>query len=322
MAQYGDSSSGLPPSGVTPPPYGAAPALPPARPRPRFDAGTILIPLLFMLLHIGLQTTAQMVSLALLRPEFDGSSAESIEQSLLQWFNQNSTIWLGAASAAAIALYSLGLYILRRRGQPYVLLERPRVGEALVSVGAMLGCMGFATLYMILVSLLAEHSDFVAGQLERYAELAGSLTNEHLGAQILVFCVLVPAAEELLFRGVLCGELLRVASEPVVIWVSALVFAVFHLNLIQSGYVFAAGLVLGAVYVWTRSLPLTILLHGIYNFIGSSLHQIVGENARAWSIIHALQMVLVPVGLFCLVLLWLRQRDRQADRGGQKWQET
>ncbi len=318
MAQYGDYYSGSPSPGFGLPPAGSQPA---AR-KPRFGAGTVFIPLLFMLLHVSLQTMAQMLALVLLRPELDSRSPEAIEQSLVRWFSDNSTLWLGASSVAAILVYSLGLFILRRRGQPYVLLERPRPRESLAAVAAMLGCMGFATLYMTVVNLFALHSDFMAGQLERYAELAGSLTTDHLGLQILVICVLVPAAEELLFRGILCGELLRVAREPVVILVSALVFSVFHWNLIQSGYVLAAGVVLGAVYVWTRSLPLVMVLHGIYNFIGSSLHQIVGENVRAWSVIHALQMVLVPVGLFSLVLLRLWHRDRRHERGGQKWQEA
>ncbi|MDI9497582.1 MAG: type II CAAX endopeptidase family protein [Bacillota bacterium] len=318
MAQNGNFYPGAPSPGFGPPPGGPQPA----ERRPRFGAGTILIPLLFMLIHISLQTTAQMVVLVLLRPELNSGAPGAIEQSLMQWFSDNSTLWLGASSVAAIGAYSLGLFLLRRRGRPYVLLERPRLRESLAAVCAMLGCMGFATLYMVIVNLLSRHSDFMAGQLERYAELAGSLTADHLGLQILVICVLVPAAEELLFRGILCGELMRVAREPLVILISALVFSVFHWNLIQSGYVFAAGLVLGAVYVWTRSLPLVIVLHGIYNFMGSSLHQIVGENTLAWTVIHALQMVLVPIGLFSLVLLWLWHRDRQHERGGQKWQEA
>lgn len=92
--------------------------------------------------------------------------------------------------------------------------------------------------------------------------------------------------EELLFRGFGLGVLLDAAEEKgesarKAIFLSALFFALIHLtNLITSpaliigtlgqvGYTLMMGLLLGAVYYKTRNILSVILLHGLFNFVGS-----------------------------------------------------
>ncbi len=78
-------------------------------------------------------------------------------------------------------------------------------------------------------------------------------------AMFLYACVLGPVAEELLFRGILLRTLAPF-SKKLAIFVSALLFGLFHGNLLQAPYAFVLGLVLGYVALQYR-LIWAMLLH-------------------------------------------------------------
>ena len=86
--------------------------------------------------------------------------------------------------------------------------------------------------------------------------------------QIIIYLfssAVVPAlCEELLFRGVICRSLMNYGSRTAIL-VSAVLFALMHTNLGQLLYAFAAGLLLGWLYVRSGSLKLAVLLHFINN---------------------------------------------------------
>ena len=276
--------------------------------------GTFAIPIAFMLLHIALQTFGQIIVTMLhagpLIANASGDEAIEIVSELL--FSRN-TEWMMIGSILAILCYSLALYVMRRRGRPYVMLRRPPMSESVAGFVAIASCMGMATLYMILLQVLAQFSSGIEAQLKQYEALSEMLVGAPaLWQQILVISFLVPVAEELLFRGIICGELRRVAPDWVVILGSALIFAIFHMNLIQGGYVIIAGLVLGAVYVWTESLALVIALHALYNFMGSSLGLILGDNETAQIAFFVVQLVLIPLGIIALIWLYRRHRRRHS----------
>lgn len=78
-----------------------------------------------------------------------------------------------------------------------------------------------------------------------------------------------PIIEELLFRGILLNGLLnKYKSNPKkAIFYSAIMFGVVHLNIPQGINAFIAGLILGFIYYYTKSLKLTMFAHFINNLI-------------------------------------------------------
>lgn len=82
---------------------------------------------------------------------------------------------------------------------------------------------------------------------------------------ILKVAVLAPIVEELIFRGVIMHGLMRNYSKFTAVFVSALMFALFHLNPWQFPATFILGLVLGILMVRTRNIFLCILGHAINN---------------------------------------------------------
>ena len=103
------------------------------------------------------------------------------------------------------------------------------------------------------------------------AMLAGVLTFEQLPELLmaLLTVAVVPAlSEELMFRGLLQGRLLRgVMSEHAAVWVAAAIFSAIHVEFAGFFPRFFLGALLGYTYRWTGSLWIPILLHLLFNGI-------------------------------------------------------
>jgi hypothetical protein len=85
---------------------------------------------------------------------------------------------------------------------------------------------------------------------------------------VLVAVVLAPVAEEIVFRGVLLSALEARWGIRVAIVGSSLAFSVVHLSLVAIPAVFLFALVLGWLFVRTRSLVVCIVAHALFNGIG------------------------------------------------------
>lgn len=84
---------------------------------------------------------------------------------------------------------------------------------------------------------------------------------------LLVSTAFVPFIEEFFFRGVLLGWLKdRIPVIPAVVF-TALAFAAYHQNLDYLLSLFAFGLILGWVFLRTKSLWPAVLAHGAYNLV-------------------------------------------------------
>ncbi|MBN1674391.1 MAG: CPBP family intramembrane metalloprotease [Kiritimatiellae bacterium] len=88
------------------------------------------------------------------------------------------------------------------------------------------------------------------------------------GGVSFVALILLPAlAEEVLFRGVMLRGFLRLYSVRTAVLVSALLFALIHVNPYQMPLSFVLGLVTAWLFIRTRSLWPCILLHGLNNLL-------------------------------------------------------
>ncbi len=101
-------------------------------------------------------------------------------------------------------------------------------------------------------------------------QVAELVTSSSFWMNLLLVSVLAPVVEEFLFRKVILDRLLPFGEKPAVV-VSALMFGLFHGNLYQVFYAFLVGMVLGLAYVRSGRLGCSILLHILFNFLGSVL---------------------------------------------------
>jgi len=83
--------------------------------------------------------------------------------------------------------------------------------------------------------------------------------------------VIIAFAEEIAFRGYILNNLLQSLNKWIALLVSALIFALAHLDnpdfsIIAAVNIFLAGILLGINYVYTKNLWFGIMLHFTWNF--------------------------------------------------------
>lgn len=88
---------------------------------------------------------------------------------------------------------------------------------------------------------------------------------------LMYVCIIGPAMEELVFRGVVLGGLLKTYSAKKSIIISAILFGISHLNGIQFIDAFLLGVFMGYIYVKTKSIYLCMYAHILFNSIGFTL---------------------------------------------------
>lgn len=132
-------------------------------------------------------------------------------------------------------------------------------------------------------------------------DLVGEVFGQFSLAVILLgACVLGPLCEELLFRGLLAGRLARYGQKPGAL-VSALLFGLFHANLGQFFYAFALGLLLAYAYYRTGRLAAPIVLHMLYNFVGSALPTLLPATAGAAMLYMLFWLAVIITGIVLLI---------------------
>jgi len=167
-------------------------------------------------------------------------------------------IALGAVAAA---------YLYWRRAHSLVGLRRPTRRDGAVIVVGFLGFVGVMLALEFLITLLG-------------LELAENVAIEAGESNPEVFLLFIPLqflfvapAEELLFRGVIQGLLRRAYGIVPGIIFAGVVFAVFHVPALVGTtgllptlvIIFVTGSLLGALYEYTGTLAVPIVVHALWN---------------------------------------------------------
>lgn len=309
------------PAGPGAPPYGWQPPLRPLPQGRRFTPGTILLPLAFMAIHLVLLNVVMLVylmarSFTLDLRSFGAGDLQTIQEQVTESVMAAQNEVMLIAMPLLIAIYLLLAYLLRRRAQPYVFNAAPRAGELLRAAVIALGMLGLTNLIMMGFYEAAEQSSFIADQLGFYELLFSDMgVRTPIWIQTLAVAVLVPIAEELLFRGLILGELRRAMSDGWAILINGLLFALFHMNFIQSAYVLPVGLVLAALAVWSRTMWVPVFFHMLFNFGGGIVSQLFNGDAQAEQIYLYIQLGALFFAVFFFVWAYLARRREPASAG-------
>ncbi len=131
-------------------------------------------------------------------------------------------------------------------------------------------------------------------------------------AFVFLGVVVAPITEELLFRGLILRGFLRHYSVNKAVLLSALLFALVHLNPWQFTGAFVFGILAGFLYFWTGSLIPCLASHAILNaygiVVGEFLPPIPGFNAGGLETVEfqpwwfdLMGVVLTVIGLIMLL---------------------
>ena len=146
-----------------------------------------------------------------------------------------------------------------------------------------------ALMVMVATIALGFCSDAIQSVLPQMPEqleqmMKNLLAGDKLWVNFLLACVFAPFFEEWLCRGMVLRGLLANRIKPVwAIVISAVFFAVIHLNIWQAVPAFLLGCLFGYVYYRTGSLKLTMLMHFTNNALALVLSNIEGfEEFESW----------------------------------------
>ncbi len=135
--------------------------------------------------------------------------------------------------------------------------------------------IGATYLYVFCFSSVFELSGLMSWlkeitQTPTYQEVVEQLSRGSLQTQLLLAVsaiIIAPIGEELLFRGFLYPSLKPFLGKGGAIALSATLFGVFHMSLLQTPILIVFGVILALAYERARSLWLPILLHAIFNTV-------------------------------------------------------
>ena len=92
--------------------------------------------------------------------------------------------------------------------------------------------------------------------------------------KVLFLVILAPLFEELVFRKAIIDRT-RIYGEKMAIFLSAITFGLFHMNMYQFVYAFLLGGLYSYIYIRTGKLKYTVIMHSITNFVGGVIAPMV-----------------------------------------------
>ena len=136
-------------------------------------------------------------------------------------------------------------------------IENPRIIPLIVLVAIPLN-LGIAGPLVELVPM----NDFFRDMIR---EMMREMASDQGLWMFIALVIAAPVLEELIFRGIMLDGLLRIYSPTKAVMVSSLLFGLIHLNPAQFVGGALVGCFMGWVYVHTRSVMATILIHASFN---------------------------------------------------------
>ena len=116
----------------------------------------------------------------------------------------------------------------------------------------------------VVLNLIATHFPLTEVS-DSFSKAEDYLSDGDMFSKILANVIIVPALEELVFRGIVCGELEKRLTVGYTVVISAALFGILHFNCVQMIYAFLVGLLLGYVYEETHKLWVVYAGHALLN---------------------------------------------------------
>ena len=138
---------------------------------------------------------------------------------------------------------------------------------------------------------------------ESYMQVARSQYSCHIVIGIIVYCLIGPAAEEILFRGIIYTTLRRYTYILVAVVASAVVFGIYHGNIVQGIYAFIFGCIAALAYEYYGTFIAPLAVHVVQNLIAyvGSYTLLKNEMIVSWPFI-IIMTVVFSGSIFALII--------------------
>ena len=189
-------------------------------------------------------------------------------------------------SLVTVGVFLLYAFIRSHKREKLIRTLPPDLTGTVLAVVIGFGLLGLVSLYMVCADKISQYFEPVARDLESYGQSLDRYSDirpEQIPAwdSIVYFFatfLLVPLAEELVFRGVIFGELVqRIRFFPAAL-ISALIFGVLHGISIHVGYALICGFILALVYFYSGSIWTSFLVHAVFNLFGAAITSLLDSG--------------------------------------------
>ncbi|MBE6053350.1 MAG: CPBP family intramembrane metalloprotease [Clostridium sartagoforme] len=142
-------------------------------------------------------------------------------------------------------------------------------------------------------------------------QILAPLSSGSVIMSIITIGIIAPFAEEFLFRGVIYNTLSKKISIKWTIIIQAILFGIYHGNIIQGSYATLLGLVFGYVTYKTRSLWPAVIIHMVNNLIATTF-MYVPSSMFSGILVYVVFVIVGVIGLtVCLLLVKNKNQNNE-----------
>ncbi len=223
---------------------------------------TILLQLLVSVPVFGVTTIASVVN-----SYYQGMPYQAALDELFSVWSSSTFIVAASMTYAVAALLLFGVWYWKKLADGQEFVPASSAFNWQIVASFILLAVGLQYIVQYLMSFIGTlRPDWM----HAYAELADSAGFGTLSPLLLFYsCIIAPVSEELIFRGVAFGYAKKAMPLCLAICLQAVLFGIFHMNIIQGIYAAFLGLFLGYVCEESGTIAAAILFHAVFNLCGT-----------------------------------------------------
>ena len=144
----------------------------------------------------------------------------------------------------------------------------------------------------------------IDGILGNYAETTSKVMESNIVLQIITLIIIGPIMEELLFRGLIYNRLKLFNDKTIAIYISAIIFGVYHFNLVQGVYTFILAIFLAYLYEKFETIWAPIIMH-----MAANAAAVVIEHLTICKVINnhwyfKIPVMIIEIAVFTMVFYY------------------
>ncbi len=187
---------------------------------------------------------------------------DSLDKIVYMLMNDKDKYAIYVSLVSATIIFVLGLLVYTKSS---VSPQKPDYKNAFRVSNLILVVMTAISSCLLLTVGLSAIEELIPAWFTKYDSMMSVMIDVSSVPTIIYLIIIGPMSEEMIFRGAIFSQVNHVFSFWIANTIQALLFGIYHMNVIQGIYAFLFGLVLGYIYMKTGTIILTIATHIIFN---------------------------------------------------------
>lgn len=256
-------------------------------------------PVLYMFIQMGVELAVALITIIYENVKMYKTygminDAQAVTEKVQQMTEVNAS-YITVASAVMAVIFFGRMYLKERNS--FLKENNKEINTfVMIAFGVMLSMAAGSI-------LSAMNIDNIYGSYEKTSSL---LLNGNIVYRLFALGVITPAAEEIIFRGLVFNRVKKQYGSLYGIVVSSLMFGVFHFNLVQGLYAFIIGMAFAYCYELTGDLKIPVYMHMSINVL-TVLSDYYGLNSitdgnTVFKVVLTLMECIISVYLFEMIV--------------------